>query len=149
MNKRQKAILLRFAIIVVITVAAIIAMINFKDWVNRTEAMRGIEHLGRLVLEYRESHGSLPSESYLDEVKKGLEGHVRLGQIYYRALWIEPDATPDEILAYTQKDYNSFFFHKGFIVLRLDGGVEWMEPEDFKNLLNQQQTPMEIDTLRK
>ena len=124
-------------------------MINFKDWVNRSEAMRAMKHLGQIVLQYRKDYGSVPPESYVNSIKENLEGHVRLGNLQYRARWIKFESSPDEILAYTEKKYRSLIIGKGFVVLRLDGRVEWMDKQDFETLLSQQQSPMESEMMQK
>ena len=149
MYKRQKAILIRFIVVILVTVITILTMVNFKDWINRSEAMLAMEQLGRKVLAYRQERGSVPPESYVDRVKENLQGRVRLGNLNYRALWLDFDSSGDEILAYTEKRYHSLFFGEGFIVLRLDGRVEWMDRGKFETLLAQQQSPMEIEMLRK
>jgi len=133
--------------VIVITAIAVVAMINFRDWVNRSEARRAMEHLGKIVLKYREDYGSVPPETYVTEVKENLKGGVRLGELQYRALWIDSDSTPDEILAYTEKNYPSLLVSGGYVVLRLDGRVEWMDKKEFKTLLAQQQSPEEIQML--
>jgi len=147
MNRRQKIILRDFVTVIFITAIAVVAMINFKDWINRSEARRAVEQLGQIVLQYRKDNGALPPESYVDNIKKALEGSARLGELQYRALWIDSDSKPDEILAYTEKDYSSLLVGNGFIVLRLDGRVEWMGKKEFKKILKQQQSPEEIQTL--
>ena len=149
MNRRQKAILTRFIVVITITIIAVVAMINLKDWVNRSEAMRVMKHLGQIVLEYRKEQGSVPSEFYITSIKGKLPGHPRLGELHYRALWIDLESAQDEILAYTEGNYHSLLFGDGFIVLRLDGRVEWMNKQEFKTLLAQQQSPMEIEMLQK
>jgi hypothetical protein len=149
MNKRQKAILVDFAIVIVATAIAVITMINFKDWINRSEATRAMQQLGEIVLSYRKEHGSVPSESYVEQIRENLEGHARLGKLQYRARWIDFESPPDEILAYAAKDYRSLLFGKGFIVLRLDGTVEWMEKQQFEMLLAQQQSPIEKELTHK
>ncbi len=133
--------------VIVITAIAVVAMINFRDWVNRSEARRAMEHLGKIVLKYREDYGSVPPETHVTSIKENLKGGVRLGELQYRALWIDTDSTPDEILAYTEKNYPSLLVGDGFIVLRLDGRVEWMDKKEFKTLLAQQQSPEEIQML--
>jgi hypothetical protein len=149
MNRRQKTILMHFTIVIVITAVAVVAMINFKDWVNRSEGMRAMKQLGQwvnrsegmramkqlgqIVLKYRKEYGSIPPESYVDRIKESLEGHVRLGHLQYRAQWIKFESSTDEILAYTEKNYRSLL-GKGFIVLRLDGRVEWMKKQEFQTL---------------
>ena len=149
MNRRQKTILIDFITVIIVTVIAVVAMINFKDWVNRSEAMRAMEHLGKIVLQYRKNYGSVPPESYVDRIKEDLEGHVRLGALHYRALWINLESTPDEILAYTEKNYRSLLLGSGYVVLRLNGRVEWMNKQQFETLLVQQQSQAEIEMLRK
>jgi len=148
MNKRQKAILVEFIIVIVITAVAVVAMLNFKDWVNRSEAVRAMEHLGQIVLQYRKNHGSVPPESYVDGIKEDLEGYVRLGDLRYRARWLDFESTPNEILAYTERNYRSLLVGKGYVVLRLDGRVEWMGKREFETLLAQHQSPMEIQMLQ-
>ena len=147
MNKHQKAILVRFITVIAITVIAIVAMINLKDWVNHSEAMRAMEHLGQVVLKYREKNGAVPPRSYIDEIKDQLEGHVRMGNLQYRARWIDFDSTSDEILAYSEKKYRSLLPNRGFIVLRLDGRVQWMDKKEFKPLLAAQQSSLEIQVI--
>jgi hypothetical protein len=134
--------------ILIITAFAVVAMINFKDWVNRSEAVRAMEHLGRIALQYRKEHGSVPPQSYVDRIREDLPGSVRLGNLQYRGLWIEFESSGDEILAYVKKEYHSSFLSDGFVVLRLDGRVEWMGKEEFKELLARQQSPIEIQMLQ-
>ena len=133
--------------VIVITAIAVVAMINFRDLVNRSEARRAMEHLGKIVLKYRKDYGSVPPETYVTSIKENLKGDVRLGELQYRALWIDSDSTPDEILAYTEKNYPSLLVSGGYVVLRLDGRVEWMDKKEFKTLLAQQQSPEEIQML--
>ena len=149
MNRRQKAILRNTTTVIAITAIAVVAMINFKNWVNRSEAMRAMEHLGRIVLQYRQNYGSVPPESYIDRIKEELEGHIRLGKVIYRAQWINFESTPDEILAYTEKHHSSWLFGKKYIVLHLDGRVEWMDKQKFETLLAQQQSSQERQMLHK
>jgi len=149
MNKRQKDILTNFIAVILITAVAVFAMLNFRDWVNRTEAMRAMKHLGQIVLQYRKDYGSVPPQSYVDRIKETLEGAVRLGDLHYRAQWIDLESGPDEILAYSERDYHSLIVGKGFVVLRFDGRVEWMNKQKFETLLAQQQSPMEIQMLQK
>ena len=149
MNKRQKVILIEFIAVIAITVIVVLAMINFRDWVNRLEAMRATEQLVQIVLEYREKHGLLPPESYVNNIRGDLEGHRRLGKLYYRAPWIDFESTDDEILAYTERNYHSLLVGKGYIVLRLDGRVEWMDTQHFETLLATQQSREEMEILQK
>jgi hypothetical protein len=149
MNRRQKTILRNTTTVIVITAIAVAAMINLKNRVNRSEAMRAMEGLARIVSQYREKYGSIPPESYIDRIKEDLEGHVRLGKVIYRAQWIDFESTPDEILAYTEKPHSSWLFGKKHIVLRLDGSVEWMDKRKFETLLAQQQSSQELEMLHK
>jgi hypothetical protein len=149
MNRRQKTILTNTTTVIVITAIAVAAMINLKDWVNRSESMRAMEHLSRIVLQHREKYGPVPPESYIDRIKEELEGHVRLGKVIYRAQWIDFESTPDEILAYTERPHSSWLFGKKYIVLRLDGRVEWMDKQKFETLLAQKQSSQELEMLRK
>ena len=87
--------------------------------------------------------------AYVDGIRRNLPGDIRLGKLNYRALWIEPESSPDEILAYAERNYRSLFLKDGFIVLRLDGRVKWMGKQQFRTLLAEQQSPMEIQMLRK
>jgi len=143
MNKRQKTILAELITGIAITVVAVIAMINFKDWVNRSQAIQAMEQLGKEVLKYREEHGSLPTSSHVEGIKKDLVGGPRLGDLQYRSLWIDPESPPDEILVYTEKHFPSSLLNDGYIVLRLNGGVKWMSKEELDTLLPEQQRQME------
>lgn len=148
MNKRQKIILIESAVVVLITLIAVVAMINAKDWINRSEAMRAMEHLGQRVVDYRDTHHSVPPESYVTNIKESLEGHVRLGDVKYRGRWIDFESTPDEILAYSEKKYPSSLLGDGYIVLRLNGKVEWLGKQEFEEELARQQSQKEVEILR-
>jgi hypothetical protein len=142
MNKRQKIIILKFIIVFAVTAIAAFAMIVIKDNVNHSEAIRAMNILGQKLLEYKKTYGSLPPESYLDKIYEDIQGNVRLGKVKYRAVWITLDSGPDEIMAYAEKSPS--LFRKGsFIVLRLNGKVEWMEKQKFTSLLESQQSQME------
>jgi hypothetical protein len=149
MNRRQKILLRDFVAVVIITAFAVVAMINFKDWVNRSEARRAMEQLGQIVFKYRTNYGALPPKSYVANIMEDMKGHIRLGGLQYRALWIDSGSTHDEILAYTEKNYRSLLVGGGYVVLMLDGRVEWMDKEEFKTLLAQQQSPEEIQMLQR
>jgi hypothetical protein len=145
MNKQQRRILVNFAVVMVVTVAAAVGMVELKNWVNRSEAMRAMERLGRVVNDYKQKNGFVPPESYVDGLKKSLEGQARLGNLHYRALFIEFNSPPDEILAYAINKYRSLFFRPGAIVLRLDGRVQRMDKEDFNKLPARQQSVIEAE----
>jgi len=142
-NRRQRALLIESILVVAATTAAVIGMIHLKDHVNRSEAIRAMEGLGKLVLEYRKEHGSLPPQSYVDSVKGDVEGAVRMGNVKYRALYIGLDAPDDTILAYSEKRHPSSLLKDGYVVLRLSGAVEWMPTAEFTRLFAQQRTAAE------
>jgi hypothetical protein len=108
--------------------------------------------------QYRDEHGSVPPKSWVDSwIDKQREDQsikIKLGNLQYRARWITFESSPDEFLAYTEKNCN-FLVGKGYIVLRLDavirddGQPEWIERKEFKTLLAQQQSPEEIQMLQK
>ena len=148
MNRRQKAILTDIITVVIVTAIAIVVMIELRNWLNRSEATRAMEHLGLVVSKYREDYGAVPPESYVLGIKGELLGHVRLSGLYYRARWIEFESGPDEILAYTRMGYQSLFQGRKFIVLRLDGRVEQMQADQLQALLDRQQGPMEKEELK-
>ncbi|MGB7582996.1 MAG: hypothetical protein WBL85_11190 [Sedimentisphaerales bacterium] len=146
MNRQQKWVLTNFALVIMITAAAVLGMIELKNWVNRSEAMRAMEQLQKAVTEYRGKTGSVPPESYVDGIIKTFAGEPRLGNLNYRARWITIDSPPETILAYVNKDYHSLFSHQtGVIVLRYDGRIEWMDKARFDKLLAPQQTQMELE----
>jgi hypothetical protein len=147
-NARKKTLLTETLFVLAITIVAVVGMVNLKDYINRSEAIRAMRQLGEKVLLYRKANGSLPPESYVTDIKETLEGYVRLGKVQYRALWIDFQAGPDEILAYTFKKYRSMILSNGYIVLRLDGRVEWMPKEQFEKLLAQQQSQAEVQIER-
>jgi len=148
MTKRQKKIVRDILTVLTVTVIAVVAMIHFKDWVNRSEGMRAMEHLGRIVMKYRKDYGAVPNQSFVDAIRSELEGAERLGTLVYRAQWINFDSKPDEILAYTRKDNHSPFMKDGYVVLRLNGEVEWIKEDVFLELLAKQQTREEIRMLK-
>ena len=150
MNKRQKALIVEFITVIVITAVAVVSIMHLKDWVSRSEAMQAMEELGQVVLQYRKEHGSVPSEDHIKSVKESLEGHVGLHKLRYRARWIDFESKPDEILAYAEKRHRASLLSNGYIVLRLDGRVEWMGKQKFKELLAQQQRkkPKEMQMLQ-
>ena len=147
MNRQQKSLIVNLIIVISITTAFVFLMINVRYVLNRSESKLAMQQLGQDALEYRKQTGALPSEFYLNGLKEELEGSARLGELQYRAQWIILGAEPDTILAYVQKDYRSLFVDNGYVVLRLDGTVEWMEKDAFEKLLAQQQSQTEIKML--
>ncbi len=147
MNKRQRSIITNFIFVTAGTAIFVGAMINVKDVINRSEAIRAMELLGQEVRKYRDNYHSTPSESYFNRLKNSISA-VRLGGVQYRARWIGFDDGPDTILAYSYKDYK-FFVKKGYVVMRLDGNVEWIERGEFIKLFKKQHTDAEIKLLNK
>ncbi len=143
MNRYQRKILTHFILVVVVTLAAVVGMYNVKDIINRSEAMRAMEQLGEVIFRYRRENGTVPPASYVENIRPQLDGAVRLGELIYRARWIEYNCPDYEILAYTRKNYRSLVANPGYIVLRMDGTVEWVEPKVFEEQLQQQQSPLE------
>ncbi|MGA2070099.1 MAG: hypothetical protein ABSG97_02015 [Sedimentisphaerales bacterium] len=143
MTKLQRQILVNFVVVTIITGAAVVGMVELKNQVNRSEAMRAMESLGQVVSAYKQKNGSIPPESYVDGIIKSFEGQLRLGDLHYRAQWIAFDSPPDTILAYVRKNYHSLFFRPGAIVLRFDGRTEWINKATFDKLIASQQMPME------
>ncbi len=139
MTPYKRSLLIQFTVVSLATVLAIVAMLHLKDYVNRSEAMRAMTQLGERILDYRSEHGSLPPDSFIDDVRDRLDGAVRIGNVQYRALSIGPDATSDSILAYSEKRHPSSFLEDGFVVLYLDGSVEWLPAPKFQALLAAQQ----------
>jgi hypothetical protein len=144
MNKQQRRILVNFAVVIAVVIAVSVGMYELGKWNNRSEAIRVMKNLGQIVSDYKQKHGSVPPEFYVEGIKKSLGGHVRLGTLHYRAQWIQFDSPPDEILAYVIKD-RSIFLGPGAIVLRLDGRVEWMDKVDFDKLPIRQQSVVKTE----
>lgn len=138
----------KFAAVTMITAISALAMINIKDLVNRSEGVSAMQQIGAGLLNYRQQYGYLPPESYLATIREDVQGRLRLGKIKYRALWITLESEPNEILAYTEKSYNSLLIDDGYIYLLLNGEVGWMEKKKFEELLESQQSLMEIKTTK-
>jgi hypothetical protein len=148
MNKRQRTIIREFLVIIAITTAAVLAMMNFKDWTNRSEAIRAMGQLSQRVQQYRKEHGMVPPQSFVDRVEETLEGQARLGRLEYRGIWINFESSDDEILAYSERRFHSLLVGSGYVVLRLDGRVEWLEKAQFEAILAKQQSQYEVEVLQ-
>ncbi len=144
-NERQRALLTESILVLAATVLAVAGLIHLKDYINRSEAMRAMGQLGGQILEYRRQNGSLPPESFISNIKGRLEGAARLGNIKYRALYIVPDAPAETILAYSLRRYPTSLWPDGYVILRLDGAVEWLSTGQFTALFTAQRTPMEVE----
>ena len=147
MNKRQKSTILNFVIVVAVTLVFTAAMIGVKDVINQSEAMRTMKLLAETVQQYRKEVGSLPSKSYFEDLRQKVRD-TRLGECEYRARWIGFEAEPDTILAYAWKGFH-LPAGRGYVMMRLDGSVEWMGKREFEKQLSEQQNEVEIKLLQK
>ncbi len=149
MKKRQKSMLIEVVVVVAVTTLAVLAMMNFKDYINKSEATKSFYDLSSIIKNYKEKYGSIPPESYLQQIRDDLQGSLRLGGLQYRSRWIDFDSPPDTILAYTERNYRSPFVNSGYVVLKLNGQVQWMGKKEFKQIFATQQKPQEIELLKK
>jgi hypothetical protein len=143
MNKQQKWVLIKFTAVVLVTVGSVATIAELKNGVNRAEAIRAMEHLGKIVSDYKQKNGYVPPESFVDNLKESLVWQARLGDLHYRARWLDADSTPNTILAFTKSSSGSLFFKPEVIVLLYDGKVQRMEEESFNKLFARQQKPGE------
>ena len=143
MDKRQRSILAESITVIVITVVAVVGLINFKDYVNRSEALKAMRSVGAGIITYQEKNGFLPLEAYVKNLKTTVKGGVRMGILKYRGMFIEPHSDPNEILLYSKKEYSSSLLDDGYVVLFLNGTVKWMGIDKFNDLLSRQQTEYE------
>ncbi|MDD5459371.1 MAG: hypothetical protein PHF37_08275 [Phycisphaerae bacterium] len=143
MNRHKTFFLLRFVIVTIVTVSVSVAMLGYRDIVHRNESMRAMNQLGKKVTAYREKNRMSPPDYLIDRLLENVEGRERLGILKYRSRWIGLDSKPDEILAYSFKEFNSPFMDDGYAVMRLSGEVEWMEKGEFEKQLDQQQSEEE------
>jgi hypothetical protein len=148
-NRRQKAILAEVVTVFVFTLAAVVGMINFKDYVNRSEAITAMRQVGQLVVHHQAQTGKVPPESLIKSRMKDIKGSPRLGNLKYRGLWIEYEAEPNAILAYAEKKYPSSLLDDGYVVLQLNGAVVWTGKDRFEQLLASQQSDVEIEMTRR
>jgi hypothetical protein len=148
MNKKQKSLVANLTSTVVIVVLFIFCFGNFKDYINKREAIRGFNQLGQKILDYRKHYGQLPSESSVESLREQVEGGARVGNIIYRAQFISIDSPPDTIVAYADKNYN-WFVKSGFVAILLDGRVLYLAPKEFNDLLAKQQTTYEAEQMKR
>jgi hypothetical protein len=147
LNSRQKKLVAHIAVVLVFTTVMVVGFANLKNRINRREAMRAMDLLGTEILQYRKAYGSLPPEYYVKQYISEI-GAVRLSGFRYRALWIEFGSEPDKtILAYSEQNYRGFV-EAGYIVLRLNGRVEWMSKKQFEQILTVQQKQQELEWLK-
>jgi len=128
---RKKRLLIDVGVVLVITAVAVAGMIHFKDYINRREALLAVEQLGEKILTYRDTQGSFPPEETVQALVNQVSGGARVGRLTYRAPWITPESKPDALLAFTQQDYKSLIVRDGYILLHLDGSVQWLNTPQF------------------
>ncbi len=147
MNRQQKKLVVNAVTVVAFTVAMVVGFANIKDAINRSEAIRVMDILGREILQYRKQSGSLPVESYVRQFADKI-GTVRFAGFKYRAQWIEFGSDPNKtIVAYSANNYRGFV-KAGYVVLWLNGKVEWINKEQFEKILAAQQQQQELQWLQ-
>jgi hypothetical protein len=125
----------------------IVGFANIKNSINRTESIRAMNVVAKEIFQYREKFGSLPNETYVRDFIENA-GIVRINPFQYRAAWIEYDSEPNStILAYSEKRFSGFV-KPGYVVLWLNGKIEWMGKKDFEKILSDQQNKQELQWLK-
>ncbi len=147
LNKRQKSLIWNLVAVTAVTFGFVILLMNLKDSVNKSEAISSMKALSSILLEYRKQTGALPPESYVDDIVKQI-GAVRIGKLNYRARWIKWHAPRDSIVVYSEKIYKSIV-RSGYVVMFLDGRVEFMSSRDFEPILARQQSEAELEYIQK
>jgi hypothetical protein len=146
LNRKQKKLLANVVTVVVFTTAMVAGFANIKNVINRSEAIRAMGLLGKEILQYRQKYGSLPSEIYVKQYEEAI-GAVRLSA-EYRAQWIEYGSDPNTtVLAYSEKNYRGLV-KGGYIVLWLNGKVEWINKKQLEKILAAQQQQQELQWLQ-
>jgi hypothetical protein len=147
LNHKQKKLLTNVVTVVAFTTAMVVGFANIKNIINRSEATRAMGILGKEILQYRQSYGSLPSEVYVKQYEEAI-GAVRLPGLQYRAQWIEYGSDPNKtILAYSENKYRGFV-KGGYLVLWLNGKVKWISKNEFEKILVTQQQQQELQWLK-
>ena len=143
MDRRQKKLIANIVVVIAFTAAMVAGFANVKNIINRSEAMRATELLGKEILSYKHTYGSLPSENYARQFIEQI-GAVRLGDFQYRAQWIEFGCDPNAtILAHAEKKYAGFV-KSGVVVLWLSGKTEWIDKKHFGEIIKAQQKKQEL-----
>ncbi|MDD5010814.1 MAG: hypothetical protein PHQ00_01690 [Phycisphaerae bacterium] len=147
MNTQQKKLVANVVTVLTFTIAMVVGFANIKNTINRSEAIRAMNVLSAEILKYKKETGSLPPTVYVSQYVERI-GAVRLGNYRYRAQWIEFNADPNTtILAYSEKKYRGLV-KSGYVVMRLNGKVEWMGKKHFEHLLAEQQKQQELQWLQ-
>lgn len=147
MNIRQKKLIANIIIVALFTAVMIVGFANIKNSINRSESIRAMQLIGKEALGYRQKNGSLPNEEYMKQFIEAI-GAVRINDIQYRASWIEYGSDPNNtILAYEKKTYTGLV-KSGYVVLWLNGKVQWIPKDDFEKILKEQQNQYELQWLK-
>ncbi|MCD4830413.1 MAG: hypothetical protein K8R02_01235 [Anaerohalosphaeraceae bacterium] len=148
MESKQKRLLKKIMVVSVFTIIMVLGLTTLRNYINRSEAVRAMDLLGREALTYRKNYGSLPSESHIKKFLDRIQA-VRVGNMSYRAIWIEYGSDPDRtVLAYAKKSYE-WPLQPGYVVLWLNGKTQWLAAEEFEPILRSQQQKIEMDLLQK
>ena len=94
-NKRQRAILIEVAFVLIVTLIAVVGMINLKDYVNRSESIAAMQQVGQIVSEYRRQRNTNPSETTVLREMRNIKGAVRLPGMVYRDFLIDLEPEPN------------------------------------------------------
>lgn len=135
LNKRQLSVIRHFLFVIIVTLLFIFGLINLRDGLNRSEMQREMEVFATAVKDYRQQNKALPPESW---VQPQVRNFVRLGGVQYRAKSILYDSPPDTIIASCKQRTYSVFVKTAYIVLRLDGRVEWLSPPVYEKTIKEQ-----------
>ncbi len=123
MNKRQRQLLVRFCIVMALTIALIVGLSQYRNVVNKSEAIRSMNILSIEIAKYNLYHGELPSSSYISDIIARY-GLLRVGPVECRSQWIEPGSGPETILLFSKKNYNSLFVKSGYIYITKEDMLE-------------------------
>ncbi len=123
MNKRQKQLLARFCIVMTLTIALIVGLSQYRNVVNKSEAIKSMDILSMEIAKYDLYHGELPSKGYISEVIARY-GLFRIGSVECRSQWIEPGSGPETILLFSKKNYKSLFVKPGYIYITKEDMLE-------------------------
>jgi hypothetical protein len=145
LNKRQISVIRHFLIVIVVTLLFVFGLINLRDGLNRSEMQREMEVLGASIKDYRQKNGSLPSESW---IRGQVQNFARLGSLEYRAKSILYDSPPESIVASCLQNSYSMLVKKAYIVLRLDGSIEWLAPDIYSRMVKEQETATQDELFR-
>ncbi|MEN6386738.1 MAG: hypothetical protein ABFD79_16280 [Phycisphaerales bacterium] len=147
MNIRQKKLVANIITVAFFTTVMIVGFANIKNSINRSESLRAMNLLSKEIFRYRETYGSLPNESFIRDYIENT-GIVRIGDLQYRAAWIEYNSEPNStVLAYSKKTYSGLV-KSGYVVLWLDGRIEWMKEKEFDKILSEQQKKQELQWIQ-